>query len=55
MDLLLHMVISSSVIVGYHKRLWPLSVTEREREIKAYENKTGNAILPMPLKGKTVS
>lgn len=55
MDLLLHMVVSSSVIVGYHKRLCPLSVTGREGEIKAYENKGGNAILPMPLTGKTAS
>lgn len=43
------MVVSSSIIVRYYKRLWPLSVTGREREIKASENKSGNTVLPMPL------
>lgn len=48
-------VISSSIIVGYHKRLWPLSVTDREKEMKAYENKSKNIILLILLTSKRVS
>lgn len=47
-------VISSSIIVGYHKRLWPHSVTEREIHESLWEQ-SENTILPISLTSKTVS
>lgn len=47
-------VISSPIIVGYHKRLWSHRVTEREIHESLWEQ-SENTILPISLTSKTMS